>query len=73
VQAERVEQTAEEVIELGSGLALLAAVTLRLLGLLDAVGGRTDGRSSAERTTLELPRSRGRVTARRGSRRGVRI
>jgi hypothetical protein len=35
-EAERVEQTAEEVMELGSALALLAAVTLRLLGLLDA-------------------------------------
>ncbi len=43
--AERVQQTAEEVIELGSGLALLAAVTLRLLGLLDratAAGTPTD-------------------------------
>ena len=34
VQAERVQQTGEEVIELGSGLALLAAVVLRLLALL---------------------------------------
>jgi len=33
--AERVQQTAEEVVELGSALALLAAVTFRLLGLLD--------------------------------------
>jgi hypothetical protein len=33
---ERVEQTVEEVVELGSGLAFLAAVLLRLLGLLDA-------------------------------------
>lgn len=32
--AERVQQSGEEVIELGSGLALLAAVALRLLGLL---------------------------------------
>ena len=34
VQAERVQQSGEEVIELGSGLALLAAVVLRLLTLL---------------------------------------
>ena len=36
VDAERLQQTLEEVIELGSGLALLAAVHLRLIGLLDA-------------------------------------
>lgn len=36
VGAERVQQTLEEVVELGSGLALLAAVALRLLGMLDA-------------------------------------
>jgi hypothetical protein len=36
-EAERVQQTAEEMIELASGLALLGAVTLRLLGLLDAM------------------------------------
>ena len=36
VDAERLQQTLEEVIELGSGLALLAAVHLRLLGLLEA-------------------------------------
>jgi hypothetical protein len=35
VDAERLQQTLEEVIELGSGLALLAAVHLRLLGLLE--------------------------------------
>jgi hypothetical protein len=35
VAAERVQQTAEEVVELGSGLALLAAVVLRLLGVLE--------------------------------------
>jgi hypothetical protein len=39
VHAERVEQTAEEVVELASGLAFLAAVALRLLGLLDAMAG----------------------------------
>ena len=35
VAAERVQQTAEEVVELASGLALLTAVGLRLLGVLD--------------------------------------
>ena len=35
VAAERVQQSLEEVIELGSGLALMTAVALRLLGLLD--------------------------------------
>lgn len=35
-QAERIEQTAEEMVELASALALLAAVALRLFGLLDA-------------------------------------
>jgi hypothetical protein len=39
-QAERVQQTTEEVIEYGSGLALLAAVALRLLGLLDTAIAR---------------------------------
>ncbi len=34
--AERVEQSAEEVVELWSGLCLLAAVWLRALGMLDA-------------------------------------
>jgi hypothetical protein len=53
-------------IELGSGLALLAAVTLRLLGLLDAVGPTADGGSPAERTTLELPRSSRRAGRRPG-------
>lgn len=36
VQGERVQQSVEEVLELGSGLALLAAVGLRLVGLLEA-------------------------------------
>jgi hypothetical protein len=36
-QAERVQQTAEEVVELGSGLALLAAVALRLLAYLESM------------------------------------
>jgi hypothetical protein len=35
VDAERLQQTLEEVVELGSGLALLAAVHLRLLSLLE--------------------------------------
>jgi hypothetical protein len=76
VQAERVEQTAEEVIELGSGLALFAAVTLRLLGLLDDAVRTLDDTSPARRTTLELPhrrdeaRRRPPTRARRGSRRG---
>lgn len=35
VGAERVQQSFEEVIELGSGLALLTSVLYRLLGLLD--------------------------------------
>lgn len=34
LSAERLQQSGEEVVELGSGLALLAAVTLRLLDLL---------------------------------------
>lgn len=37
IRAERIQQTGEEIVELGSGLALLAAVGLRLLGLLDEV------------------------------------
>ncbi|NYH55135.1 hypothetical protein HNR06_004724 [Nocardiopsis arvandica] len=36
VSAERVQQSLEEVVELGGGLSLMAAVVLRLLGLLDA-------------------------------------
>ncbi|MFI6575348.1 hypothetical protein ACIBFB_06070 [Nocardiopsis sp. NPDC050513] len=36
VSAERLQQSLEEVAELGGGLALLAAVALRLVGLLDA-------------------------------------
>jgi hypothetical protein len=38
IWAERVEQTAEEVVELGGGLAFLAAVMLRMLALLDHAG-----------------------------------
>lgn len=37
VAGERVQQSLEEVVELASGLALLAAVWLRLLGLLEPV------------------------------------
>lgn len=41
VAAERVQQTLEEVLELGAGLAFLGAMGLRLLGLLDRfVAGR---------------------------------
>ena len=44
VAAERAQQSAEEVIELGSGLALLGAMTFRLLGLLElAVEGSVAG------------------------------
>ena len=56
VQEERVQQTAEEVIELGSALALLGCVGLRLLGLLGAaVKGEgpavsTDPRSDRQET-----------------------
>jgi len=46
--AERIQQTAEEIVELGSGLAFLAAVAIRLLGLLDR-----HLRSAAERPTAE--------------------
>ena len=55
-EAERVQQTAEEMIELASGLALLAAVALRLLGLLDAVTTASDhpaDQPSREVTTPE--------------------
>lgn len=38
---ERLEQTLEECVELASGLALLGAVGLRLLGAIDAVLGAT--------------------------------
>lgn len=39
VAAERVQQTLEEVLELGAGLAFLGAIGLRLLGLLDQLVG----------------------------------
>jgi len=41
VSAERVQQTTEEIIELAGALALLCAVGLRLLGLLDTVAAGT--------------------------------
>ena len=41
-QAERVEQTGEEVVELASWLALLASVGLRMLGLLGSAVGTHD-------------------------------
>lgn len=37
VAAERVQQSAEEVVELGSGLALLGAVALRLVSVLEGL------------------------------------
>jgi hypothetical protein len=51
-EAERVQQTAEEMIELASGLALLGAVALRLLGLLDAITTAPD--HPADQPTEEL-------------------
>jgi hypothetical protein len=47
-RAERVQQTAEEVVEWAGGLALVAAVTLRLLGLLDAVMRPREGASAVD-------------------------
>lgn len=41
VQAERIQQTLEEVLEFGAGLAFLGAVGLRLLGLLAEHVGTT--------------------------------
>lgn len=43
VREERVQQTLEEVVELAGGLALLAAVWLRLLGLLERSSSPDDG------------------------------
>ena len=43
VAQERVQQSAEEVVEFGSALALFACVGLRLLGLLGEVAARDDG------------------------------
>ncbi|CAM4062355.1 hypothetical protein [Janibacter anophelis] len=40
VEGERVQQTLEEVLELGAGLAFLGAVALRLLGMLEELGAR---------------------------------
>lgn len=54
IRGERVQQTAEEVIELASGLALHAAVTLRLLGLLDAVTRPRDGATAADPASAEV-------------------
>ena len=53
LQAERVEQTTEEIVELASGLALLAAVVLRLLGLLDAVARTPDDGSEVDAASVE--------------------
>ncbi|SMC88733.1 hypothetical protein [Janibacter indicus] len=41
VQAERVQQSLEECVELWAGLSYLAAVTLRLLGLVDRLAQRS--------------------------------
>lgn len=41
VEGERVQQTLEEVLELGAGLAFLGAVALRLLGMLEELGARS--------------------------------
>lgn len=64
VQGERLQQTGEEMIELGSGLALLACVALRLLGLLDALaaapGSRCDdGAGPDQRSPSAVARSDG--------------
>jgi hypothetical protein len=50
VDVERVQQTAEEVVELGGALAFLAAVTLRVLSLLDTLlmGAQALSAESAE-------------------------
>lgn len=57
-QAERVQQTAEEVVELASGLALLASVGLRMLGLLgsavEARGGELAGTDVVEPATTDV-------------------
>jgi hypothetical protein len=50
VTAERVQQTLEEVIELGSALALLTAVTVRLLGMLEGHLAGPAGAAPAEHT-----------------------
>jgi hypothetical protein len=49
VDGERIQQSLEEVVELAGGLALLAAVWLRLLGLLDpALATATVGQRSVD-------------------------
>ncbi|MFE3456828.1 hypothetical protein ACFXKD_04725 [Nocardiopsis aegyptia] len=56
VAAERVQQSLEEVIELGSGLSLMTAVALRLLGLLDA---RLPGPANTEEGAATAPATAG--------------
>jgi hypothetical protein len=46
--AERIQQTAEEIVEFGSGLALLTAMAFRLLGLLDRLLGGVGESTPAE-------------------------
>jgi hypothetical protein len=76
-QAERAEQTAEEVVELASGLALLAAVALRLLGLLDAATGPPAQPAAADETTVpvddEVREARGHLLLRRVNARAVAV
>lgn len=56
VEAERVQQTAEEVVELWAGLAFLGAVTLRLMTLLaDLVGPSVDVATPAGRAPDRSP------------------
>jgi len=56
VQQERFQQTAEEVVELWCGLALLTSVALRLLGLLQShVPSERASAAQAERTTAGHP------------------
>ncbi|MGE9808388.1 MULTISPECIES: hypothetical protein [unclassified Janibacter] len=56
IATERLEQTLEECVELAAGLSYLAAVAMRLLGVIDvaideAVGRRTPAEPAAESTT----------------------
>lgn len=53
--AERVQQSLEEVLELGSGLALLAAVVLRLLGLQEALVHGSHAAADAVREPVATP------------------
>jgi hypothetical protein len=57
ITQERVQQTAEEVVELGGALALLAAVTLRVLGLLDTLLVRDQALSAESADPAETAES----------------